>query len=281
MIYNELEQRGTEDFPIEFYHLDKNHTRYHMAAHWHSETELIRVLDGVLNVRLDKTDYRAKRGDVFMVSPETIHSATPEDGCLYECIVLHMDFLCLPTYSCTFFIESILNHHYVAKEYHPYDNSEFNRAMNGVFDAMKIKSSGYKFRVISELYRLLGTIVDNHLYSLSETNLKMTNDKNIPKLKKVLTFIRSNYDKQITLNDMATITKMSPKYFCSFFKDMTGKSPFKYLCEYRIEKASQKLLRSDMTVTDIAYACGFNDLSYFIKTFKQIKKISPSAFRKK
>jgi AraC-like DNA-binding protein len=62
---------------------------------------------------------------------------------------------------------------------------------------------------------------------------------------------------------------------------MTQKSPMAYLNNYRIERAAGKLMSTDLTVTDIAYGCGFNDLSYFIKTFKLIKGISPNKFRKK
>ena len=280
MIYNELEQRGTADFPIEFYHLDKGHTRYQMSSHWHSEVEIIRILDGTLKVRLNKTEYTAQKGDIFFINPETVHSATPYD-CVYECIVMHIDFLCLDTYSCSFFIESILNHDYTILEYRPDDNSEFHNSVNEIFDALKNKSSGYKFRVIAALYKTLGIVVDEHTYSKSSMGNTLSNDKNIPKLKKVLTFIRTNHSSQITLKEMADTTSMSIKYFCSFFKDMTGKTPVEYLNEYRIERAAQALLSSDRSVTDVAYSCGFNDLSYFIKTFKRIKGISPGGFRKK
>ena len=72
---------------------------------------------------------------------------------------------------------------------------------------------------------------------------------------------------------------MSPKYFCAFFKNMTKKSPVEYLNSYRVERAARKLLNSDLSVTDIAFSCGFNDLSYFIKTFKAEKGVTPAKFR--
>jgi AraC-like DNA-binding protein len=50
---------------------------------------------------------------------------------------------------------------------------------------------------------------------------------------------------------------------------------------YRIERAARKLDGSDASITQIAFDCGFNDLSYFIKTFKEIKGVSPSKYRKK
>jgi AraC-like DNA-binding protein len=61
---------------------------------------------------------------------------------------------------------------------------------------------------------------------------------------------------------------------------MTTKTPVEYLNTYRIERASGMLLNSGKSVTDIAFSCGFNDLSYFIKTFKSIKGITPAKFRK-
>ena len=79
---------------------------------------------------------------------------------------------------------------------------------------------------------------------------------------------------------MAEAAEMSPKYFCYFFKEMTAKTPVEYLNGYRIEKATKMLLNTNDSVTDVAYSCGFNDLSYFIKTFKQIKGITPAKFRK-
>lgn len=279
MIYNELLQRGTADFPIGYYYIDKNHTRYEMTAHWHNEVELIRILEGSLKVRLNNHVYLAKPGDVFFVNSETIHSAQP-DNCTYECMVFGIDFLNSDTYSCRFFIESIVNREYMIKEYSSTDDTEFNDSVHMIFESIKNKTSGYKFLVIGALYRMLGIIVDKHLYSPVNGNAGISDDKNIPKLKKVLTFMRDNYDKQISLEDIATAAGMSPKYFCYFFKERTGKTPFEYLNGYRIERASQKLLSTDLNVTEIAFSCGFNDLSYFIKTFKSFKNISPAKFRK-
>ena len=279
MIYNELKQRGTADFPIEYHYIDKNHTRYEMSTHWHSEMEIIRILRGKLKIRLNNREYIAKEGDIIFVNPETVHGASP-DNCVYECVIFHIDFLDTSTNSCKFFVESVLNREFVIKEYNIYEENDFLYSVNAVFEAMKHKSSGYKFRVIGALYAMLGIIVDNHFYSTVTGDTEISDSKNIPKLKKVLSFLRDNYEQQLSLTDMSEAAEMSPKYFCYFFKEKTGKTPVEYLNGYRIERASQKLLSSDRSVTEIAYSCGFNDLSYFIKTFKTHKGISPAKFRK-
>ncbi len=278
MSYNELLQRGTMDFPIELYEIDEHHPRYEMVSHWHTELEMIHILNGELNVRLNNSTYTAKQNDILFVNPEIIHAATP-DNCKYECIVFDISYLSAAFEGSRYFFEGLLNNEYSINEYIPFDNSEIHALVGNVFNLMKNKSSGYKFKVIGEMYKVFGEIVDSHLYSNITGVTELGADKNMHKLKNVLVFMRDNYDKPISLSDMANAADMSSKYFCYFFKEMTRKSPVEYLNTYRIEKAARKLITSDISVTDVAFACGFNDLSYFIKTFKAYKGVTPAKFR--
>ena len=279
MAYNELEQRGTADFPVAFFYIDKSHPRYNMKAHWHTELEIIRILSGEFEITLNNTCYTAKKGDVIFINSETVHHGIPKD-CVYECIVFHINFLYNETKACKDFMEQIANRDYIVNEFYNGNNPEFTECVNEIFDAFEVKSAGYKFRVISAFYKFMGIIADKKLYSFNEESKELLYGKNILKIKKILSYIRENFDKPITLEDMAKMAEMSVKYFGTYFKNMTGKTPFDYLNEYRIEKAARKLLNTDLSVTEIAYTCGFNDLSYFIKTFKRINKTSPGKYRK-
>ncbi|MBQ7036803.1 MAG: AraC family transcriptional regulator [Clostridia bacterium] len=279
MIYNEILERGTADFPASYYFVDKGHPRYEMSAHWHSEIEFIRVLSGELTVKLNTNTYKATAGDVFFVNSQTVHAATPH-GCIYECIVMHLDYFKTKTENCRHFIESLYNQEYFVTEYSSSPESTFTKAINGFFDAMKEEKEGREFLALGALYNMLGVILAEKRYTALGRGTASASDLNVPKLKKVLSFIRENYDAPITLSDMAEMVGMSGKYFCYFFKNMTGKTPNSYLVSYRIERAAQKLMATDESVTEIAYSCGFNDLSYFIKTFKAHKGVSPGTFRK-
>ena len=279
MIYNELVERGSENFPIELYLLDKNHPRYEMSFHWHSEIEFIRIISGKLNVKLNSNEYIAKKGDIIFVNPETIHGAIPDDECIYECIVMRFDVLHTADEDCRFFIDSLINKEIVVSEYNHNAPKSFFDSANTLFDSMRASNQGYKFSVISALYGLIAAIIDNGMYSTVSSAQILPKNKSLPRLKKVLSYIRENYDKQITLQSMAQKANMSQKYFCSFFKEMTSKTPMEYLILYRIECSARKLKSTDMSVTDVALSCGFNDLSYFIKTFKKIKGCTPAKFK--
>ncbi len=272
MAYNEIKLHGTEDFPLQLYCIDKNHPKYEMAHHFHTNLEIMRILKGNATIRLNDRTHNVTKGDVLFVNSGVVHSAMPTE-CSYECLVFDPHFIAINS-EFEEFVSHIINHDIFIKEFS--QNTEINSIITNLFESLKRNSN--KFTVTGLLYTLFGEIINRSFFE-EKLHTENENAKNLYKLKKVLNYIRKFYSKQITLNDMAKIANVSPKYFCSFFKAMTSKTPVEYLNNYRIEKAAAKLLSSDMSITEIAYSCGFNDLSYFIKVFKASKGISPKKFR--
>lgn len=278
MAYNEIEQRGTADFPFAFFHLNESSPRYNMAAHWHSEVEIIRVLKGEFHVTLNSKTYIAKEGDFIFVNSNTVHRGTPIN-CEYECIVFHADFLYSDEFDCHSFIKNLLDGECIINEIFPSDNAEFSAALSSIFASVTSDANARKFRVIASFYSFFALVYEKQLFTQSMGSNSFVNDPKIITLKKIISFLRKNYDKQISLEMLSGAVNKSPKYVGCFFKQMTGKTPIEYLNEYRIEKACHKLLYTDLAVTDIAFSCGFSDLSYFIKTFKKTKGVSPGKYR--
>ena len=69
------------------------------------------------------------------------------------------------------------------------------------------------------------------------------------------------------------------EYFCRLFKQYTGKTPIEYLNNYRIEQAAKLLIETNDSITDIAFDCGFENTSYFIRKFKAQKSATPKQYR--
>lgn len=276
MAYYEIKQHGTADFPFQLYCVDEMHPKYSMAHHWHSELEIIRIISGKLAVTLSDRAYVGKDGDVFVVNSGVIHSAMPHD-CVYECIVFDVNFFAINK-DFEMFASSLINRDGFVNEYFPKNNTKFHFLVDELFVNMREAKKGYMLSAAGLILRIFGEIEENNYYS-ENVYKSAENVKNIHKLKKVLEFIRNSYFQQIALEDMAKAAGMSPKYFCSFFKTMTSKTPVEYLNSHRIERAAHRLLITDDSITDIAYDCGFNDLSYFIKVFKDEKQITPKQFR--
>ncbi|MBQ7373176.1 MAG: helix-turn-helix transcriptional regulator [Clostridia bacterium] len=277
MSYNETKQHGTADFPFELYEINQTHPKYEMAMHWHYNVEIIRVKKGKLSITLDNRKFTANQGETVFVNSETLHGAIPTDS-EYDCVVFNLAFLKTGNVSCDSFLDNLLNHNAVISD--KINSPLYQTAISKLFSALKTREDGFQFKVFGAVNELIGALKENNDFSYKIDGLNQKDEKNVAKLKRILAFIRENFDKELTLDDMANASGFSTKYFCSFFKNMTGKTPISYLNDYRIERASRKLLASDLPITQIAFSCGFNDLSYFIKTFKKLKGCSPKIYRK-
>jgi AraC-like DNA-binding protein/mannose-6-phosphate isomerase-like protein (cupin superfamily) len=105
--------------------------------------------------------------------------------------------------------------------------------------------------------------------------------KSSVKAQKVARYIVNNFQRKITLDEVARYVGMNRSSFCSFYKKMKGKSFFSDLNEYRINSSCVMLKETSMSVADICFAVGFDDVPHFNRTFKKIKGVSPKEFRKK
>jgi len=106
------------------------------------------------------------------------------------------------------------------------------------------------------------------------------NNKEQSRLKIVYKFIESNYQRTISIEEMAQLTHLSKAAFCRYFKKMTRLTFIEFLNQYRIEQA-KLLLKEDKNVTETCYECGFESLSYFNRIFKKVVGENPLEFKKK
>ncbi|MDR0513137.1 MAG: helix-turn-helix domain-containing protein [Treponema sp.] len=98
-------------------------------------------------------------------------------------------------------------------------------------------------------------------------------------LKKAERYILENFTRKISLEEIATVSGFSPPYFSTIFKEEMGENLSSYLNRLRVEKASFMLTDSSLTLSKIAYACGFEDQSWFSKIFKEYTGINPGKYR--
>lgn len=242
-----------------------------MTYHWHSSVELIRVLEGALTLTLDNRTHLLKAGDIAVVNSETVHGATP-NRCVYECVVFSPAFLKSGNAACDDFIDALLSHTITLDER---PSPALAPHFHAFFDELA-KPTVSPFFVLGNALRLFGAMRDHSAF----TSTIPPSSSQKQQLQTALSFIRKNYAKNLTLQDMANAVGFSEKYFCRFFKEATNTTPVKYLVAYRIERAAAKLLSCSESVTTVAFDCGFNDLSYFVKTFKNLVGVTPSAYKK-
>ena len=99
------------------------------------------------------------------------------------------------------------------------------------------------------------------------------------RLNKVIEFTFKEFQRSITLKEVAALANLTPEAFCKYFKTRTRKSYINFLNEIRINHAC-RLLTEDKSIAGICYDCGFTNLSNFNRIFKKIKKTAPGEWRR-
>lgn len=167
-----------------------------------------------------------------------------------------------------------------------------NRAKNGLC---------FPLSAIMKVYALIDTLSEEQgfhavisfltlLYELSfftekartlssSSFAKIEVQANSRRVQKVQHYINAHYQEEIRLNDLAEMVGMTDVAFSRFFKLRTGKSLSDYIIDIRLGYATRLLVDSTMTIAEICYECGFNNLSNFNRIFKKKKNCSPKEFR--
>lgn len=267
---------GTFGFPIQRYVVGETHPRYEMPFHWHMECELILVKRGGLDLSLDGERLRLEAGDCAFLPPGAVHGGTPE-ACLYECAVFDMERFLQGNPACYGQYADTLGGGAYISSCIPSD-SPAAPTVAALFAAMEQKEPGGEFLTTGLLWQFVGLVLRWNLYT-RPTGENLRRGQRAAQMKQALRRIRVDYAKPLTLGDLAAEANMVPQYFCRVFKQVTGSSPIEYLNYYRVECAAELLCQENARVTDVALACGFKDLSYFIRLFKRCKGLSPSAYR--
>jgi len=130
-------------------------------------------------------------------------------------------------------------------------------------------------KILKYLSKANSTPLSSYIYE------KKYNDIEGKRMRAVMDYTMNNYNKAISLDDIAEVAAMTRNAFCKYFKRRTNKTYFRFLNELRVENAC-KLLRSsqELSVAEIADKSGFNNISNFNRQFKTVKRVIPSEYKR-
>lgn len=180
--------------------------------------------------------------------------------------------------------------YYCADEHEPWEYTWI--AFDGIFAdelmtrtnpnlCMKYQKSGLIFlknTINSEKIDYLSSL--SALYEVLNSVKATTRKTDVDTVSTALTYLESNYFRQIDVTTLASNLGFSRAYFSSLFAKQTGETPYRYLTKIRMEKAREFLKKTTHSVEEIAYLVGFTSLQRFSDMFKKYTGLSPLAFRK-
>ncbi len=282
--YRELaydEDDEEEDFPIitgETLGIDKSS----IMLHYHNHIEICYVKRGTGSYLIDGNDYSFQAGDIFIINDNEVHLAYNDKDVIMQ-VALFKPTLLWNGAGYTFEMDSLqtireirkrLNHKITPSNKH-YDL--LVDIIKEIFTENDHKEEGYKLVVKAALMKLTATL--RRCFSFEHSNEESSKVKNYYLLLPVFEYIKENYDKKITLEELAFVANMGTSNFSLVFKKSVGATPIEYLNKVRIARATQLLLQTDNKIIDIAADCGFFSLPHFINCFKKFTGKLPKDFR--
>lgn len=159
-------------------------------------------------------------------------------------------------------------------------NHEVHRLMHEMLEEYRNEAPYYELALKGNLLKLLSILIRADRQDGEAGNMPDKFYKYRPVIAGVIEHIHRHYDQELRIDQMCRMTNLSKTYFCDMFKHFTGKTFNDYLIDYRIKRSAELLAQTHLTITDICYQVGFNDLTYFSRTFKKHTGITPSHYKK-
>jgi len=281
--YHEGKRHGNLDFPYTTYICTIPLDFSGVPLHWHEEMEIIYIKKGQGIVTVNLTTIEVSDGSIVLVFPGQLHSILQDRShrMEYENILFHTDLLIsskLDACNQLYFEPLFSGRIQFPTLFTPKDS--FYPVIASILDECdKISDSkpdGYQLFLKSKLLYLF--------YEMNSkcrlTNGGLQNKKAIERMKPVLKYIELHYNEPISVECIAGVSACSSSHFMKIFKETFGKTFVEYLKEYRLTMAARILRESDSTVLSIATDVGFDNLSYFNRSFKEQFGTTPGRYRK-
>jgi AraC-like DNA-binding protein len=249
--------------------------------HVHSFFEICYAFAGRGEFKICGETYEVKAGDVFVAKPDEPHEIMADKKDPLE--IYFWSYTLVPPakrQTSPNDIDTLLRAFLTTAKRVQHDMAQMERTLELLTDEVVRREVGYSQVIQGLVTKLLldaaRAVTNIHVPSARE--LRSPGDAAVDLM---MRYLHDNYDRAISVQDVAAQVHLSERHARRLFLETTGKSMKQYLTLLRLDVAKQRLLSEEETISDIAYAVGFNDVRHFSTTFRSIVGVTPSEFREK
>ena len=276
----ETKHHGEVRFPFNIYPCTIPGDFRQVAVHWQDSMELIYIKRGSGLVQTGAQVCTAQSGDIFVLTPGTLHAIRQAESCTmeYENIIFDVELLggtedlCAEKY-----LLPLQSGRLALPEHITPDEAWYPQAadcLREAEEANRCKQFGYELCIKGALLRFLALLI------AQSKALPPAEKANTQRLRAVLQWISAHYSEPVCVADAAALCQCSPNHFMRWFRQMTGQTFIIFLREYRLNAAAEALRTTEDTILSISEQCGFENLSYFNREFKAHFGMTPREYRK-
>lgn len=251
-------------------------------CHWHDDIEWVYIMSGKMSYYINGKRIHLNEKDSLMVNARQMHY-----GCSYKGQDCH--FLCILFHPSLFGCNKALLQKYVTPvienadcEYlHFHSEQTRGQEIAEYLEQIHCLKAGaadaYEIQVIAVIFQLWSSLLQCRELVLQNSNSDGNSDLEIQK--NMVSFIYQHYAEQISLNEIAASGNVSRSKCCLIFKHYLQQSPVDFLNTFRLKTSCNLLRNTEKSITEIAFSCGFNHLSYFSKLFIKNFDCTPREYR--
>jgi len=254
-------------------------------AHWHNSFELIEVVEGKFYCNVDGSEFLINKGNICIINRGRLHHIYTEDYnasmCRKKTIIFNPDYFIKDQNIYEKYILPLLEKDAFAHIQFNIKKGiglDINTLMKEIEALEDEKPIGYELEEYSLIYKVIRYLY--LAYQSSKQSIHTTYDANVQIQRNMTSFIHEHFNSKIGLEDIAEAGKVSKSTCIRLFHKYTGKSPIDFLNNYRLQMSAEKLVTTSEQITEIAYACGFGQPSYFNRLFLKEYNMTPNQYRK-
>lgn len=269
--------------------LSNEYPDYVGVLHRHKFIEMVYIISGTATHYIEGKTSPVKRGDLFIINMDTPHAFEPDTNTGEPFIAYDLMFTpeffdqsitgynSLETLNDSFILYSLFQGQQTYRPYFSVSGSNFTifgELFNKIYLEHREQRTGYLEIIRAYLLQLLV------LTFRMEEGAKKKAAANPQTVRYLLDFIHNNYNRHISVQELADKVYLSKDYLSRHFRDTTGMTITAMIQKVRIENACRLLSTTDRTIADIADACGFEDMTFFYSVFKKHMGLPPGDYRK-
>ena len=254
-------------------------------AHWHNSFELIEVVEGKFYCNVDGSEFLINKGNICIINRGRLHHIYTEDHNAFKCrkktIIFNPDYFIKDQNIYEKYILPLLEKDAFAHIQFNIKKGiglDINTLMKEIEALEDEKPIGYELEEYSLIYKVIRYLY--LAYQSSKQTIHTAYDANVQIQRNMTSFIHEHFGSKIGLEDIADAGQVSKSTCIRLFHKYTGKSPIDFLNSYRLQMSAEKLVTTSEQITEIAYACGFGQPSYFNRLFLKEYKMTPNQYRK-
>ena len=248
----------------------------YVGFHWHSEAEILMVLDGEVRVRNSRGITSLSAGDIMVIKPNELHGLVELSSNII--LVIQID-------------EALIREDSPGSRITDYPlppNAPVTEEILGIlrYDLASMAreiwnhETGYQAMGLSSLHHFIG-LLDRYVAIRKDSESREIDEPiNQSRIKKILDFLHTNYKSRISLGEVADLINVSPSYASHLIKKGTGRSMQENLSFIRTGRAIDLLMKTDLKLIEISMSVGFSDPKYFNQYFHELFGCSPKEMKK-